>query len=113
MQLAVGRSGHDDATLARLTGALPRLQRLDLVRCDTLTDVGLRGLAASGLRLRELELSFCRGLTSAGLAALATMTTLERLGLGGGQGLRASWRAGREALVRALPGCTVLPKVDR
>lgn len=110
--LAIGRSGLNDATLARLVRALPRLEKLDVVRCDALTDAGLRELAASGLRLRELDVSFCRGLTSEGLAALATMTTLERLSLNGGQALRASWRSGREALVRALPGCTLLPKVD-
>ena len=59
---------------------LTKLEKLDLSRCDQITDAGLVHL--KGLtNLEKLDLSYCYQLTDAGLAHLKGLTNLEKLDL--------------------------------
>lgn len=78
-----GCVGITDAAMASvLTLCLWGLMRLDLDRCQGLTDAGLAMLGNSGGKfpmLRHLSLSGCQGITNFGLSTLRGMTSLESL----------------------------------
>lgn len=71
----------DDDALVALASA-PSLRRIRTFR-PTVTDAGLKALAATKTELRDLQLSLASKVTDAGAAALATMPQLTHLTLSG------------------------------
>jgi len=63
----------DDAVLARICKASPKLNNLSLTLCTHLTDNAIQSLAASCSRITALQLDSCPGLTAKSINFLAEL----------------------------------------
>ncbi|GIL69615.1 hypothetical protein Vretimale_10294 [Volvox reticuliferus] len=96
-----------DQGFEALTGALPKLTQLELVRCVGISDVGLGALTAL-TSLTALNVASAHELTLAGFAVVvSTLSSLERLTLRDMAGLSGADCTTLEGLSRRRDGLLV------